>query len=489
MSRVIPALDLMFLLTETPNSPKHVGAVMTFKLPPNGGSRLVREIVDAYRSATPVAPFTFVSELSIKGMPRWNVAAVLDMDYHVQHIALPPDTGHEQFLKLIEALHEPVLDRNRPGFRVHVIEGLPDNGFALYLKVHHAIIDGMSAVMRINASMNEAAASSRIEPFYAIDLSSPRPKPSKGLLDRVKALQATTLRQTLAVKDLYLGVVKKQLGRLLASPRPGSEPFTAARTPMNEPIRTPRSFATLTLPLTEMRAVGKALDGTLNDVAATIVDEGLHRYLGALGKPATRPLVAMCPVSLRDADDKEATTKVTAMCVPLGAPSANVRQRMAQVIAAIGSAKGELRAMSKDTAMMYGISVFALAEVEAELSRYSTAVTKPMANFVLSNVPGSPKPLYLNGARLTGSYPISALAATMGLNVTLTSYAGAMDFGFVANGASMAHLSELARHTREAFDGLRAAAKRPGTEPKVAAPRPKAPAKRPTKVKAAARAA
>ena len=101
-----------------------------------------------------------------------------------------------------------------------------------------------------------------------------------------------------------------------------------------------------------------------------------------------------------------------------------------------------------------------------------------MANFVLSNVPGSPHPLYLNGARLTGSYPISALAASMGLNVTLTSYAGSMDFGLVANGMSMPHLPELARHTREAFDDLRAAAKRPGTEPKVAAAERKAPAKR-----------
>ncbi len=481
MSRTIPALDLMFLLTETPNSPKHVGAVMTFRLPPAGGSRLVREIVDAYRAAAPIAPFNLVPEFSIKGMPRWKVAAAPDMDYHVQHIALPPDTPYDQFLKLVEALHEPVLDRNRPGFRVHVIEGLPDNAFAMYLKIHHAIIDGASGVMRINASMSESAAAKRIEPFYAVDLSSPRPRVPKGFLDRVKALQSTTLKQTLAVKDLYVGIVKKQLGRLLASPAPGSEPFTAPRTPMNEPIRTPRSFATLSLPVAEMRAVGKALGGTLNDVAATITDEGLQRYLGALGKSPARPLVAMCPVSLREEGDREATTKVTAMCVPLGAPGATVQDRMAQVVAAFGAAKSEVKAMSKDTAMMYGITAFALGEVEGELSQYSTAMTKPMANFVLSNVPGSPHALYLNGAQLTGSYPISALAASIGLNVTLTSYAGSMDFGLVANGMSMAHLPELAHHVREAFDDLRAAAKRPGTEPKVKRPRGKAAAKRPAK--------
>jgi diacylglycerol O-acyltransferase / wax synthase len=128
MSKAIPALDLMFLLTETPDSPKHVGAAMTFKLPPGGGPRIVREIVDAYRSAKPVAPFTYVPQFSVKSLPRWRVAPAMDMDYHVQHLALPPDAGHEQFLKLVEALHEPVLDRNRPGFRVHLIEGLPENG-------------------------------------------------------------------------------------------------------------------------------------------------------------------------------------------------------------------------------------------------------------------------------------------------------------------------------------------------------------------------
>jgi len=478
MGKAIPALDLMFLLTETANSPKHVGAVMLFELPAGEGTGRVRAIVDAYREAMPIAPFNYVSERSIKGMPRWQVAQAIDMGYHVQHIALPQGVGEDEFLKVVESLHEAVLDRNRPGFRVYVIEGLPGNRFAMYLKVHHAIIDGMSAMMRINASMSATAAASRIEPFYAIDMSSPRPKVSKGILDRVKSLQSTALRQTAAARDLYLGVVKKQLARLLSSGTPGSEPFTAPRTPMNEPIRTPRSFAMMSLPVAEMRAVGRELGGTLNDVAATIVDEGLHRYLGALGKPVARPLVAMCPVSLREEGDKEASTKVTAMCVPLGAPGAAVQERMAQVVAAFGSAKTEVKAMSKDTAMMYGITAFALGEVEAELSQYSTVVTKPMANFVLSNVPGSPSPLYLNGARLTGSYPISALAAAMGLNVTLTSYAGSMDFGFVASGTSMPHLPELARHTREAFDDLRAAAKRPGTEPKVKRPRARAPAKK-----------
>lgn len=456
MSKTIPALDLMFLLTESPNSPKHVGAVLTFKLPAAGGSRIVREIADAYRAAAPVPPFNFVPVLSMTGMPRWKVAGSVDMDYHVQHVALPVASSHDRFLRLVEDLHETVLDRNRPGFRVYIIEGLPDHTFAIYLKIHHAIVDGMSAMARVVSSMNEAADSTRIAPFFAIELAAHKPRPPKGFLEQIAALRSTTQRQTVALKDLYVGVLKKGLGTLLSSGASGSRPFTAPRTPMNEPIRTPRSFATLSLPLAEMRAAGKAFGGTLNDVAATIVDAGLHRYLDQLGKSPARPLVAMCPVSLRDAGDNEATTKATVMFVPLGAPSASTRERMEQVIAAIRSAKEEVRAMSKDTAMIYGISAFGLAEV-AEVSQLGT-VTKPVANFVLSNVPGAQIALSLNGARLTGMYPISALGAGVGLNVTLASYAGSMDFGFVANGVAMAHLPDLARHTREAYAELESAA-------------------------------
>jgi hypothetical protein len=143
--------------------------------------------------------------------------------------------------------------------------------------------------------------------------------------------------------------------------------------------------------------------------------------------------------------------------VPLGKPSAAIGERIEQVIAGIGSAKSEIRAMSTETAMIYGISAFALAEV-AEATRLSSSVTRPIANLVLSNVPGGTAPLFLNGSRLMGMYPVSALGAGIGLNVTLASYADSMDFGFVANGMAMPDLPSLARHTADAFADLRKAA-------------------------------
>lgn len=483
MSKTIPPLDLMFLLTETADSPKHVSALMTFDAPAAGARITVRELVRACRAAKPVAPFTYVPSFPLTGVPRWKAAATVDLLRHVHHLALPAGGGDDALLEVVQRLHETTMDRSRPGFEMFFIEGLAGGGFALFVRLHHAIVDGASAMALLLASMNEAAATKRIQPFFSVELTAPRPRPPKSLLDRMMALQKTARSQTVAVASLYVGLVKKGLGRLFGGAAPGSEPFNAPRTPLNQTLHTPRSIATLSLPLAEMKAAGKAFGGTLNDVAVTVVDAGVHRYLAGIGQPSARPLVVMCPISLREPGDKEATTKVTAMFVPLGAAKLSVAERMQATITNSAAAKAELRTMSKDTAMLYAIAAFGLAEAEAELSHRAPTPTRPLANFVLSNVPGSATPLFLGGARMTGMYPISSIAGGMGLNVTLASYAGSMDFGFVGNGVALPHLPELARHTAEAFEELKAAAAA------LAPPPAAAPAKVPKARKTAARSA
>jgi len=457
MAKRIPPLDLMFLLTETPNNPKHVGAVLSFDLPAGRGREMLDRIVASYRAAKPLAPFSYVPQLLGVGMPQWKSAGEIDSHYHVQHLALPPGANESDLYKLVEDLHETVLDRNRPLYRLWVIEGL--NGgrsFAIYLKIHHAIVDGASAMMRISGSLAVDPKAATGAPFFALTMPDRKPRPPASLMTQLAAINDTARRQSLALKDLSLEVLRKGLGRLKLAAARGSQPFTAVHTPMNEPVRTARSFASLALPVSEMRAVSKAFDGTINDVAVTIVDAGLHRYLETIGHPIKRPLVAMCPVSLRDADDKEATTKVSAIFVPLGAPGAAIGDRMVRVMAAIGSAKDDVKSMSKDGAMMYGISAFGLGEA-ADLTRVGRW-TGHAANFVLSNVPGAREPLFLDGARLTGVFPVSAMGAGIGLNVTLASNADVMGFGFIGNGQTLPRLNELAGFTRAAFDELKAVA-------------------------------
>ena len=236
----------------------------------------------------------------------------------------------------------------------------------------------------------------------------------------------------------------------------GSLPFTAQHAPTNEPLTMGRRFATLSLPLEEMHEVGRHFGATLNDVAVTIVDAGLHAYLRESGRAFGHPFISMCPVSLRADGDTTIGTRVSAMFVRLGEPGAAASERIHQVVDSIATAKKEVRGMSSDAAMTYAVGLVALAGLAA--STHLDRVGHPACNLVISNVPGAKEPRYLNGARLVDIYPVSALAASIGLNATLTSYHDRMDFGFVASAAAIDDLQELTRHTLWAYKELKDAA-------------------------------
>ena len=262
----------------------------------------------------------------------------------------------------------------------------------------------------------------------------------------------------MALREVSLGAVRRGIASLFGGDPAPSQPFSAHRAPMNEPMHAARSLATLSLPIDEMRAVGRHFGATLNDLSVTIVDEGLHRYLRGTGRPCPHRLVAMCPMSLRDEGDAATGTKASAMFVPLGEPAAPVVERIRQVSAALSAAKEELRAMSKEAATTYAVALLGLAELTR--APLVERVAPPLANLVISNVPGSRERMYLNGAPLAGMFPVSAIAASIGFNATLTSYCDHMDFGFVGNGASMHGLPLLAAHVRDAYEELEAAVER-----------------------------
>ena len=454
MSKPIPPLDLMWLIMETQASPMHVGALLLFEKP-KGNPAVVRQIVDAYRSFEPTPPFNYLPLVGGASLPHFREATSYDPCYHIQHIALPDGATYDDLLRLVADLHEPMLDRDRPLFRDWFIDGVPDNLFAVYAKVHHAIVDGVSGTKRLYASLSPSPRRAIPKPAFAAEVPVQKPRPPKAVVDRLAALGISATKQTLALRDVSVGALKKGLATLLGADPVGSAPFTAQRGPMNEPLQMARSVATLSLSLDEMRVVARHFGATLNDLAVTLVDEGVHRYLRQTGRSFPHRLVAFCPVSLRDDGDTAVGTRVSAMFVHLGESDANVRERVAQVVAALGAGKQELRSMSKEAAMVYAVALLGTAELTA--ATHVDRVTPPLANIVISNIPGAREKMYLNGAALVGTFPIPPIAMSIGLNATLTSYYDRMNFGFVGNGVVMHDLPQLARHVQEAYEELKAA--------------------------------
>ncbi len=453
MTTPIPMLDLMFFLTERVDNPRHVGAVQIFRLPKRGGADRVREIVAAYRKTRPQAPFNRVPEFHPTGMPQWREVDGIEPQYHVFHIALPSPGTDEQLHQLVADLHGPMLERNRPGWKVYVIEGLSGGRFAVYHKVHHALVDGESGMQILERALSTRASDRRIRTTVGLGIRHrPRPVPHdmRATLEREAQKLA---RRTRSIGRGSLHLLEDTLQGLRGFSRTERRAFTAPQTPMNEPIHNARAVSHAVFPLRGLKAIARRHQCTLNDVALCLVDAGLNRYLKAQGRKPDHPLVAICPVSLHDPGVKEATTNVSAIWPMLGQPDDPPTRRLKAIQASTHAAKADLKNLGKDAAYAYAVMSFALIETlsSAHVERYGM---RP-ANVLVSNVRGPDRHLYLNGARLEALFPVSTLIAGVGLNITLMSYADEVDFGFTANGAAMPEVESLAAFVADAYAALK----------------------------------
>jgi diacylglycerol O-acyltransferase / wax synthase len=449
----IPMLDLMFFLTESQDNPRHVGALLIFQRPLRGGADLVDRIVNAYRRATPVPPFNRIPVLRRTGLPEWEEVERLDTDYHFQRRTLPAPGSDAQLDELVAELHAPMLDRNHPGWRVYLIEGLERYRFAVFIKIHHSLVDGESGIALVHRSLSRSRQDRRIRTVIATRLPAASRAVAKGVLPRLEHELANAARTALSIGWGWERLLEESLARLRGFSSKTTRPFTAPLTPMNEPIRSARAITHTVLPLRAMLSVARARETTLNDVALCVLDAAMNRYLRSIGRPADRALVAICPVSLQDRKIKQLTTQVSVFWTPLGAPSAAIGRRMSQVIANTRAAKQRIRALPKNVAYAYAVLTFALGETLALVPRGSVDYFLP-ANVLISNVRGPSEPLYLAGARLEALCPVSTLISGMGLNITFMSYAGQVVIGFTANASALPNAGRLARYTRQAFATL-----------------------------------
>lgn len=269
------------------------------------------------------------------------------------------------------------------------------------------------------------------------------------MLEReARALARRTL--SIGVGSLYL--VEQTVAGLRGYTPRRIRAFTAPHTPMNEPIYNSRSITHTALPLARMKRIARRTGTTLNDVTLCVLDDAVNRYLRGRGQVPNHPLVALCPVSLRETGVAEATTDVSAIWPPLGPVRARIDRRLQAIATNTRAAKANLRSLGKSVAYAYAVMAFALSET-LTIARPEFFGLRP-ANLLVSNVRGPERPLYLNGARLEALFPVSTLIVGVGLNVTFMSYAGQVVLGFTANGAALPEVESIARYARAAFERL-----------------------------------
>lgn len=438
--------DAVFLLGESREHPMHVGGLQLFEPPDGAGPEFVREFTDALLANDDFQPTFRKHPATIMGgiaPMAWAYDNDVDIDYHVRRSALAGPGRVRELLELTSRLHTGLLDRHRPLWELYVVEGLKDGRFALYSKMHHALIDGVSAMKLMQRALSNDPNDKDIHALWSLR----KPKRESARTSRLGSLART------AKSVAALGPSTLSLARAALLEQQLTLPFAAPRTMLNVKIGGARRCAAQSWSVDRIKTVKKAAGVTLNDVVLAMCSGALRYYLLEQNALPETPLVAMVPVSLRREDEADAGGNlVGAILCNLGTHLDDPAQRLQTVSESMRKNKAvfaELPRMQALALSAANTAALALAAVPGWVRS-----TSPPFNVIISNVPGPQEQLYYGGARLDGNYPMSIALDGQALNITLVSNAGKLDFGLVGCRRSVPHLQRLLAHLESSLKDL-----------------------------------
>ncbi len=438
--------DAIFLLGESREHPMHVGGLQLFEPPPGAGRGFARELhkqLTAQREFQPTFrkhPAKFVGGIANLG---WSYDDDIDVDYHVRRSALPSPKRVRELLELTSRWHSTLLDRHRPLWETHIVEGLKDGRFAIYTKVHHALIDGVSAQKLMQRALSTDPDDPEIRAPWSLSKPKRRSSPSSRLGSLARAAGSVAALAPSTVGLARAALLEQQL----------TLPFGAPKTMLNVKIGGARRCAAQSWSLDRIKSVKRAAGVTVNDVVLAMCSGALRYYLLEQNALPDTPLIAMVPVSLRTEEEADAGgNMVGAILCNLATDTDDPAQRLLTISDSMCSNKKVFSQLPRLQALALSAvntSALALAAVPGWV-----ASTSPPFNIIISNVPGPTQPIYYGGARLDGNYPLSIALDGQALNITLASNAGNLDFGLVGCRRSVPHLQRLLAHLESSLKDL-----------------------------------
>lgn len=495
----LSGLDASFLFLETAEMPMHVGALHLFELPAGYRGRYVRDLRRHVAARLPLIPVMrrrlWWMPLNLAN-PAW-VDAEPDLELHIVEIRLPRSARSADALAVLEEqvglLHPVLLDRRRALWKMHVFEGLaPSAGgsrrVGVYTQLHHAAVDGQAAVALANTLLDVTP-----EPRAVADGGERRPRVFRlgmvemlrGALGNEFAQVSQIVRELPATIGTLAGAARTAVGEsALFGVRKGrvSNLTLAPNTPFNVSVGAARAFAAVTLPMREVKALGRALGATVNDMVLLVCSGALRTYLAGRGRLPKKSLIAAVPISLRAAGDASSDNQASMSVISLGTHLADPLRRIEHVKAATAAMKAAMGSVKSILPTDYpSIGVPWLLEAATALygkARVADRIPQ-VANVTISNVPGPPVPLFMAGARMLTNYPTSIVVHGMALNITVQSYDQSLDFGLMADAQAAPDVKALAEAIGGAFEELRAlplpapAAAQPGAARQAAPAKPR----------------
>ena len=441
----LTALDATFLELEDadPGAHMHIGGLLVFDPLPGGDPPLYEEVlvrVDERLDSIPRCRQR-LSEPTLGGLtwPAWVEDERFDLAAHVRHVALPEPGGDRELLDWAEDFYAHRLDRGRPLWELAMIDGLAGGRWAVALKVHHAVVDGVAALGLTRLVLDEVPAD-------------PTPHdPPRAALTAAAGRLAGIVRDGAGLAVHPRASLERGKGLLELLVR--DEAIPAPHASLNVPIGKGRRLAVTEASLDDLKAVRAALGGTVNDVVLACVAGGLRRLMLDRGeRPPGRGLRAMVPVDVRAAGaELQLGNHVSSLFVPLPVGVADPLERHAAVVEATAAHKAghEARA-AKD---MIALGAIAPPAVHSALAR---AVAAPrLFNLTVTNVPGPQVTLHALDAPLRRIVPLVPLASDHTVGVAVLSYAGTVCFCVQADRASVPDIEALSEGIAAELRALR----------------------------------
>lgn len=476
--RRLSSLDAFFLATEDDRTVANVSALAILERKRTNGGRLTRAAVKSL----------FAQRLHLLPPLRWRLAEVpfgvahpswvdgaVDLDFHIREFALGAPGDDAALAEQVVRLSAEPMDRSRPLWEAYLIHGLSGDRVALLIKLHHAAIDGMSGAEILSVLLDESPNGRELAP------PSPRPAESvpswigmlvRGVADvprqQVAAVGAlrpalthldkvATIRSLPGVREVA-SVCRRYVPGCVSESSAPTEAMVAPQTSFNGRVTAGRSLAIATLPLSDVLRVKDAHGATVNDVVVAVCAGALRTWLSAKGELPDDQLIAAIPVSNRTpAEAGTFGNKVGTMVVPLPTDEADPVARMRACRSSLLDAKARYKDTPPDLMErandLVAPALFGPA-MRSVLRLASSAGLNPPANVIISNVPGSRKPLHCAGARVLALLPVSTIVDGLSLNITLFSYLDSLQVGLVADSELVPDLELLAQALVDELDQL-----------------------------------
>jgi WS/DGAT/MGAT family acyltransferase len=420
-------MDASFLHIEGANNPMHIGGVSIFEGPAPPFERLEEmvasklDLVPRYRQKVRFVPLGL-------GRPVWVEDPYFNLTYHLRHSALPPPGDARVLRRTAARIFAQHLDRRKPLWEIWMIEGLSENRWVLLSKVHHCMVDGVSATDLMTVMFDDAPAPTLEEPWV------PAPEPSgTELVLRTITHQALNPSEQLRMVRAAARRPRASLGQA----RDFLHAITSAagllrplgRSSLTGPVGPHRTWSIAHVELSDVKAVRASAGGTVNDVVLTLAAGGLRALLEARGEDVRdRHVRALVPVSVRHPGERGVyNNRVSAMFAELPVGIADSVARLEAVRTQMDGLKQSKQAVAGD--VLTSLSGFAPAMLLALAGRLAARSPTLGVHTGVTNVPGPQQPLQTLGRRLLESYPFVPVIGQVRISIAIFSYDGGLYFG------------------------------------------------------------